>query len=1636
MNYSKQKTLVLKEKQSNQLASLFKSSSKLANNLLERQNKFKNKETYGNLSIYNTSSSLKDSNNKSIINDLISETKEKDNIKLAFNNKELNYKASFDNKDRNNTLFIKNPDNLQIQKQANSHKPELIVRNLKHDYLNVESNENSYNIQRIKRLNQRAFHFDKLEEYEYWRELSLKELKNKYNLQINQCEDNIKSTRMNFLIEYELSKEILEEMELKDIKEIEDRLNKEISKRQLEIKDSKKITDNYIKEANLTFGKYHTNLKEKLIDNGYLLSEEIEVMIDKKITEINEIITNSNSEIEEKYEKISNFDEKVQKELILNLRIFIKKWKNVKLNKFLLLLKSKLNGKDVVENEILSNIIKDLNKDLVFFYNERMKIVMNVYNFKSDCISMNEIELSLKSIDDIYIKAQERYDFHTNNLNKYRNYISKISNDYIKEFNDNVNTLSFTFGEENSDNTLLKEEIKIDFQREIKKIEKDYVLPPFNETSFYIEKKKKLNKKEEAELNEKEKKYEEERKEKLIQKENLISELTRIQNESNVYIECKEYIRFYGFSNLDSILKAEIEPIIDEQNKERIKYCSEIVTYVDEFDEFNNSISMKIINFIGKLAKSNDLHKANFKKEETNYLIDIAKEEDNDEEENHIKEEKLKEILIKMKESVHKESLNECLIESLLLLDSLDNSYRDFFNKVQCVLNTHEMRIKNSFSLYESTILSIFGILNEEKLEEIKQRRLFESEVKSRVIQFEKEEQERKEMESSQSKIKKPQPQKNIKGKKETNLNIVELKPIEHYISNMQNKYYIDSSIDFIIQIILKNIYFNRDDEYLTVIPKDLLDNYIQIQIDIKNIQSQAKKPQQKGKNESQQGFFPKEFDIKSIYNPYEEIKERSFISPLLFNKEKALFDENKFTKDYLISIISKYMTIILDNIIKEYNKTLEELKKSDEIKKENYLNMLDFRLKSINPRKGKIQVDEYEKRLSQIENHKEKYNKFNKIILDKNNKDLIENNKIWETKINPLYTENISLYERLMKVIEEENSIKGIEDILNKYKSEYYNFISILDEEETGNLNKFSNLNPNNLIHLCNNFISSMIPFNKKEGTYSYKEIEYYSSLINEISTNVIQTQMIEMKNSNQQKIQNMKETCQVNLNKIEKKYSSIKDIIMAKNSIGNVFGQPKRLLNEISINLKMKVNQGIEGINDIFESLREIIDLYEENMKTRKLDYLSKNDIPIKLRKNLMMINNCIFTIGKYLDAFKTGFSYSLIRVTLNESQEGYELLNKDDILNDTKLQDEELKKLGFLYSSIQVGDKEKNKKDDKVFTFMNELNGIDDKVKLECAKIYTGEYSKLISQNEKMPLALHQYLNKTKEELLNFRINNIRILKGISKNLFNLSIDIGKCLFEYIYSYSLYNISEKFQLSSKKYSDTKTKSQKIKQNINSKMGPYLANPIYKSELEEYKSTQENRNIELIKTINDIQLDLIIDIEKENDYFYKRTVNNFEAFVILFDNYIYEEEYMQIGDLDEEQRKDYNFLLKLKEYNKEINLNSKRSIKKVVLGLDKSLLIYNYPSKYPNLLKEVCNEVEEKIKALKEYFIKKIVSRSMNINQLENNKKMILYRNTYFNDYAKIAEAKINEIIEFYNRENMEECEYYKNWQKEIKN
>lgn len=208
-------------------------------------------------------------------------------------------------------------------------------------------------------------------------------------------------------------------------------------------------------------------------------------------------------------------------------------------------------------------------------------------------------------------------------------------------------------------------------------------------------------------------------------------------------------------------------------------------------------------------------------------------------------------------------------------------------------------------------------------------------------------------------------------------------------------------------------------------------------------------------------------------------------------------------------------MNFSLERIIEDLKNIIESSKFSDNERREEYLSELDMRLKSLAPRKGKIEVEVYDKRIMEIEKHMMKYEIHTKLVLERNKNDDEGNMKSLE-QIDKDYQDFNILFEKINKGIEEEQSLKGLEDKYKKFRTSFYE-INLKIQENQNKIKIFSKSSPENIIYNNKNFIKSLVLF-EKGGTYSQSEIEYYDKMVQEIN-NLILESMTTRDNNNKTK-------------------------------------------------------------------------------------------------------------------------------------------------------------------------------------------------------------------------------------------------------------------------------------------------------------------------------------------------------------------------------------------------------------------------------------------------------------------------------------------------------------------------------------
>ena len=115
---------------------------------------------------------------------------------------------------------------------------------------------------------------------------------------------------------------------------------------------------------------------------------------------------------------------------------------------------------------------------------------------------------------------------------------------------------------------------------------------------------------------------------------------------------------------------------------------------------------------------------------------------------------------------------------------------------------------------------------------------------------------------------------------------------------------------------------------------------------------------------------------------------------------------------------------------------------------------------------------------------------------------------------------------------------------------------------------------------------------------------------------------------------------------------------------------------------------------------------------------------------------------------------------------------------------------------------------------------------------------------------------------------------------------------------------------------------------------------------------------------------------------------------------------------------------------------MNSKRTFKKVYKGINFKDGKIDYYSLFTDTVKDIVEDSEEKIKILEEEYKKDNWSKSMTGIKLQNNKNLFFFRNEYYKKHCEQFNSDINEFINKYNSERLQELEYNQKWKDTMKN
>ena len=1496
-----------------------------------------------------------------------------------------------------NKTYSKGWNIASIKAETPKNQMDIKIRNITHNFADIDINDYTYNVLSNLKSKKRMQNLDTIEFYEIWKTKYLKDSEENVKEKIKQLQEKLDNTKNEVYSKFLMKDNELISLIQNDIDNISNFYYGVLKERDNNINDClKNVLDDLLNCYNTS------NLKiAKLADDmdkiGFLLEEEINGTCNDKKAYIQRFYDVKKSYYSRIMNEIKDSENELVEKSKKDLNDFILRWKNIKLNNYVKELQKLLQSKEYSDPEERMTIVKEMKGIQEDIYKRKYDLIFEqLFKLDYEQINTKNIEKMMKNLESIISEGDKLFTQCIQKLMKNSEDVQKKSLEAFEKFKADVSTISYDFTKDN-------------------------------------------------------------------------------HNE-------KKYNDYDDLNTLEELFEKEVDSVLNKNKDDRTNFIKNLNSYLEEYDDYINNVCEKIINVFLSAGKLYDEHKRDLKKAEKEYMISYAKECDNDDNIIHDKEEELKKISEEMKNCINKEELDKGLENSFKIMDELEVEYREFFKKIDELFNSHDGILTDEYHKYEAKVFNIFGIYKEDNRYEIEKRRNKESEFLSKKKEAQiaeeeriKEEEEAKEEEKTGKK--KPQKKKENKPqlkKGEVPPPLVPPRAIKNFSSKLGFQYLVDFEIEDYIKHLLRNVVNKRDDDIYELKPKtpeelEALakekEEYEQRKKEEeenkgkKGVKKEVKEPPKPVENPEEQ------IDYLNAFDPYNGNHIIKFNSPLSLSNEKMLSEQNDFISDNLSKGINNLFEIINEKINSNHTSNLNDAHLKDQETREEQLGDLDIRLKSLSPRKGKIEVEEYDKRLNELEKHDKKLEKHKEEVNSKNKKTDEENNELL-AKIEKDFNELKDLHEKLSKGMEEQESDKGLEEQYKKFKTSYYDYLIDLDENET-KLKEYSDDSPNELISMNKNYLLSLKPISKG-GTYSDREIEFTKGELEKLENETIKASQEERKKNNQEKLKGIRDECESFMKHIKEQYDISKDNIMAKDAMGKKFGVPKRLSNDIIINIKIKCNQAQEGIQQLFNDLVKYVSDFNKIKNADELKkVLNENELPIKFRKQLQKINTCVWNYGKYISAFKDSLvnSYQLSRVIMKENTEDITITEKEDIDADEALKKEELLSLGFLAKSIldpssnPTHDKKKGGAAGGEPSYNSEIASIDDKLKSECAKIYVGNYAKFLNPQEKLPDSLVPFLEDIKREMEIMRLKCVKDLRSFCQNLYKFSLNIPSCVFKFIYGHSNMVCSGKTNEIMNIFNKEKENSDKIKDELKTKLGPYLANPLYAKDLSSFETKDTERNTNFIKSINETQFNLIQNEEECSKNFTTRLLNNFACLMALFDNFIFEEEFISLGDEEYfKKRENYNQLLKLKEaLDEKLNsgqdgkknvqsgknavdiskydLESKRTFKKLFKGINFKEGKINYYDIFQKIVKEYVENSEEKIKILENEYRRDNWSKSITGIKLQNNKNLFLERNKFYKNHCDTFNNNIKDDIDKFNNLRVQELEYKFKWDEMVK-
>lgn len=1082
----------------------------------------------------------------------------------------------------------------------------------------------------------------------------------------------------------------------------------------------------------------------------------------------------------------------------------------------------------------------------------------------------------------------------------------------------------------------------------------------------------------------------------------------------------------------DIIIEEQALPFVNRRKQEAQELYANAYKYLEELDDKMNEICKNIIEFLKKLAKKYDKGKDDLKNTELQFNIKLAQCADNNYDAIDDQEESLSKNIDEMRKAIHHVELNQKLNECFDQLDAITKSYRNY-NKEYCeIVENYPDELETFYEKFERNCAECFKLLGEEKREEIKE--LFEKETAERQRKLEEEALRKYEEEKRLEELKaKEEEEKNPKGgakkappkaapkkgkdadKPDLNVPQLQVPQIQEFKSKSGYKYLVKRSTEEIATELMQ-------------IKSEESEKEGEGEEDEKQPEEKApvpppaepkKEAAEEGEGEDKDKEVPKE-----PVNPYLENTRK--IPPQDPDGNKVLEGDLIIKHSEIKGLLDNFFGRMFNWISEQKQDTFKQMRVNNKELIDSNIDELDENLRKQWPRKGKLEVEVYQERKSQITAHNKKYERQIRQCLERHNK----SEEMWAylmEKIEREFEGHDRKQDKIKQNIPECKNLAELQGTSRKERDSIQSFEEKITEI-TDKLYDIAVAQSDALIKLNSDMLKSCQLFGQG-GNYSELEIEWYRKQMDEINE-MLQHFRQEKENELENVNLRLKGALTEPYEKFEAEYKSGMHSLVAKEGLGKKFGAPRRIIQERMRAEMTKCEQAQSGIENLLDKLGQLCGEWIGDQATSSLS--------IEIRKVQICIMRCIIRYGKYLNAFRTGDQIirelkELDPISLIENKETLELTEEEKATYEDR-KEREL----FHLNTIGTPQEENGR-------FTEKVEKINSMAIEHCQKLYVGEDAKWLVGDKKIPEYLNIYLKGVNTQAEEFRIQSVRYLREASLEYIQLCEKVPSTVFCYIEEKYSTRINQAIQAIEREYNQYEREDKELRAHHLKRFRPNLANPANAEELEELNKEAKERTEKFMDKVDETQIQLVdLETEKSNE-FYIVYLNNLRCLLKLYNALVYKEHFIKLPGDEIEVKKKLNIrVLTAKYQGKDLSTQPKRKWKGLGPNPFKvDLTKYDTFAEFAKPEVEKVQEEPEKPKGKDagkkgvEEELPKIneIAEDIEIENTAHHKAIIKNRNEYFEKFTARFKHSFDRIMKKYDDIREEEENYNEYWEKNYK-